>query len=394
MSTAKKTSKTNNKKSLGILYFLGLLLAISTALPAYIQSNFLGQFVSVSMVGAFFILANSLSVLAIIFFPEVIKYLGNYFVTKVVLVLYASALLGLSLANSPLAALISIILFAISYNLIWINMDILVESFSSYSSTGRTRTTYFTCLNAGWILSPALATFLIGKGNYSLTFLIASALTIPFFFIFLYHGRKLKDRVKYQKEKISLTWRKMWKNKNLRGIFFISILIQLFYSSAVLYIPIYLVHNLGMSWSTLGPIFSVMLLPFIILEIPAGILADKYLGEKEILFTGFLILIISLFLFYYIPTPNAWLWLAVLFSSRVGAALIEAMKETYFFKIVDVENVGYINLFRTATPLAYILGSSLAIVTLVFFPLNYLFLFLSIIMLIGFGFVASIKDTK
>lgn len=390
----KKKIVKKNKKQLIILYFLGLLLAVSSALPAYIQSNFLGQFVSISMVSLFFILANFLSVIAILFFPSLIKKLSNYFLTKIILVLYAASLLGLSIASHPAAALISIILFSITSNLIWINMDILVESFSLNSSTGRTRTIYFTFINAGWIISPTLTTYLIGKGTYTLSFLVAAALSVPLFLIFLYQGRNLKDKVQYQKENLVATFKKMWKNKNVRGIFFVSVLIQLFYSSAVLYIPLHLVQDLGMSWKVLGPIFSVMLIPFLILEIPAGIVADKYLGEKELLFSGFFILVISLFMFYYIKTPDAWIWMVVLFSSRVGAALIDAMKETYFFKIVDVEDVGCINIFRTATPLAYILGSGLAIITLIFFPLNYLFLILSLIMLLGFFFIGSLKDTK
>jgi hypothetical protein len=102
----------------------------------------------------------------------------------------------------------------------------------------------------------------------------------------------------------------------------------------------------------------------------------------------------SLFLFYSITTPTVWLWGVVLFASRVGAALIEAMRESYFFKIVDAKDVGYINIFRITAPLGYILGPGLAILVISFLPLNYLFLVLAIITLSGFYLTASIKDTK
>lgn len=393
MPKNKKVLNKNHSR-LTILYFLGLLLAVSSALPAYIQSNFLGQFVAVKTVGWFFIIANLLSVFAILYFPGLIKKLSNYFLTKTVLILYMTSLLGLILSTNAISALLSITLLTISSNLIWINMDILVESFSTNALTGKIRTIYFTFINAGWILSPVFTTYLIGKGEYTLAFLIAAFLVIPFFFIFISQGKKLKDRVKYSKEPLSLTLKKIWINKNLRGILFIAFLLQLFFSSAVIYIPLYLFRDLGMGWEILGPIFSIMLIPFILIEIPAGIIADKYLGEKELLFLGFSILTICLFLFYSIKTPTAGLWLAVLFASRVGAALIEAMKEAYFFKIIDVEAVGYINIFRATTPLAYVVGSGLAVVTLLYFPLNYLFLFVAIIMLTGFAFTASLKDTK
>ena len=174
----------------------------------------------------------------------------------------------------------------------------------------------------------------------------------------------------------------------------ISLLLQIFYSSAVVYVPLHLIQNLHMNWSDLGLIFSLMLLPFIILEIPAGIIADKYIGEKEMLFTGIIILILSTFLFFYIESASIIIWGTVLFISRIGAALIEAMKETYFFKIIDAEDVGYINIFRTTAPLGYIIGSIMAIATLFFLPLQYLFLCLSILMISGLFFTASIKDTK
>ncbi|MFA5023890.1 MAG: MFS transporter [Patescibacteria group bacterium] len=383
-----------NRLPLLILYFLGFLLAVSNALPAYIQSNFLRQFVSLNLVSLFFVVANLLTVTAIIFFPKWIKKLKNYFLTKLVLVVYLTSLLGLTLATSSLTALFSIILFTITTNLLWINMDVLVENFSADNSTGKTRTIYFTAINLGWIISPAFSSYLISRGEYTLIFLVAAFLVVPFFLIFLAQKRHLKSQAKYSKEKITLTVKKMWRIKNLRGIFFISLLLQLFYSSAVVYIPIYLHQNLGMDWGILGILFSLMLIPFIILEIPAGIIADKYIGEKEIMFIGVFILAASLFLFYSIETPTIWLWGAVLFASRVGASLIEAMRETYFFKIVAAKDVGYINIFRMTAPLGYIIGPGLAILITSYLPLNYLFLILAIIMLSGFGFIASIKDTK
>jgi len=393
MPKKKKNNATSNV-SLIILYFSGLILAISSALPAYIQSNFLNQFVSLRTLSLFFISANILTVFFIILFPNLIKKLKNFFLTKTILVIYAASLFGLSMADNPVSALISTIFFTVSNNLIWINMDILVENFSQNSSTGKTRTIYFTFINLGWIFAPALSSYLIGLGGYQLPFLVAAFLTVPVFLIFFYQSSRLKDSVTYSQEKITTIIKKTWKNKNLRGIFFVALLLQLFYSTAVVYLPIYLHQNMGIGWESLGLMFSIMLVPFIIFEIPAGIIADKYLGEKEILFLGFTILAISLLCFFLIKTDAFIIWASILFLSRVGASLVEAMRETYFFKIVDAKDIGYINIFRTAAPLGYIIGPSLAILILAFLPLNYLFLVMAIIMLSGFGFVISLKDTK
>jgi MFS family permease len=377
-----------------ILYFLGFILATSSALPAYLQSNFLSDYVSLNTLSLFFVIANSLTVFCIVFFPELIKKLGNFFLAKIILVIHAVSLLCFVVTNNPVSALFSVILFTISTNLLWINMDILIENFSSDSSTGQTRTTYFTFINLGWIISPTISSYLIKLGDYQLAFLVASALAIPVFLIFLHHNKRLKDKTVYSKKPIKAVIKETWHNKNLRGIFFISLLLQIFYSTAVVYVPIYLLQNLGIGWEALGLMFSIMLIPFLVFELPAGIIADKYIGEKEILYLGFAILIVSLFFFFYIKVPTIWIWTLLLFMSRVGAALIEAMRETYFFKIVDAKDVGHINIFRTTAPLGYVLGSALAMIILAFFPLNYLFLVNAIISISGFAFIASIKDTK
>lgn len=204
----------------------------------------------------------------------------------------------------------------------------------------------------------------------------------------------MKKEAKYQYEKIGTAIRKTWLNKNLRGTFFIALLLQIFYNTAIIYLPIYLHQNLGIDWSQLGIMFSIMLIPFLIFEIPAGIIADKYIGEKEIWFFGFFVLILSLLLFFFVKTTNFWTWTIILFLSRIGAALIEAMRESYFFKLVDAKDVSFINVFRISKPLGYIIGPLIAIAVLAFLPIHYIFLIIAIISLSGFYFIYSIQDTK
>jgi len=386
--------KRNKKRNLILLYALGMILAIANALPAYIQSNFLGQAFSLSWVSIFFASANLITIFTIIFFPKIIKKVGNIAATEIILFLFIFSLLGMSLANQPAIIFLSFILLSIASNLIWINMDILVESFSDNSSTGLTRTIYFTAINIGWIIAPSLSSYLIEIGDYYWVFIAAAICLIPFFAILIKNRVRLQDRGSYQSHPIIPTLKKLWKKHNLRGIFFIALLLNLFFSSAVVYIPVYLHQNLGFDWSVLGIMFSVMLIPFIIFEIPAGWLADKYWGEKEIMGTGLSIIIIALFMFFVVKDANPWTWGAILFFSRIGAALVEAMRESYFFKIVDSKDVQYINFFRTTAPLGYLLGTILAIIIIDFYPLEYLFIFVALAMTSGFLFLHIIKDSK
>jgi hypothetical protein len=70
------------------------------------------------------------------------------------------------------------------------------------------------------------------------------------------------------------------------------------------------------------------------------------------------------------------------------------MRESYFFKIVDIENLQIINLFRTTRPLGYLIGSAIGAIITWFLPLKFVFIFVAVIMLIGFYYIYSIKDTR
>jgi hypothetical protein len=83
-----------------------------------------------------------------------------------------------------------------------------------------------------------------------------------------------------------------------------------------------------------------------------------------------------------------------LFFSRVGAALIEAMRESRFFKIVDVEHVSHINFLRTSYPLGFIVASGAGVLILNFYTVEYVFLFLAVLLLSSFYFTNIIRDSK
>ncbi len=387
-------NRANRKKNLLLLYLLGGILAVANALPAYIQSNFLGQILSVSWISIFFAGANFVTIFAILYFPRLIKKIGNLASTEIILAVFILSLLWMSLAIHPAAIFVAFIILSVASNLIWINMDILVESFSKDSSTGVTRTIYLTAINLGWIIAPSLSSYLVDRGDYYWVYIAAAICLVPFLVILIKKRRQLKDRKRVKSVPIVDTVKKLWSNKNLRGIFFIGLLLHLFFSSAVVYIPLYLHQNLGFEWSVLGIMFSVMLIPFILFEIPAGWLADKYYGEKEILSIGIFIITTSLFLFFALTSVNPWLWGGLLFFSRVGAALVEAMRESYFFKLVSAKDVPLINFVRITTPLGYLLGTLLAILVVSFYPLEYLFLFVSLIMTTGFLFIYILKDSR
>ena len=369
-------------------------LALASALPAYVQSSYIESFVGLSAVNWFFITANLVSIIMTLVFPSLIKKIGNYLTTGFIVSLFIISLIGLGVVNTPYLIFLFFIIMQVTANLILINMDIFIENFSKDSSTGETRTIYFTIINLAWILSPSLSAWLINLSGYYGVFLASAILLIPFLLILFVSQHRINGHFDYKKTSVKKTIIAMSKDSNLKNIFWLAMLLNVFYNATTVFIPIYLNRVIGFSWTELGLIFSLMLIPFLIVEIPAGIISDKYLGEKEMFYVGYLIMILCLVLFFTTTSHNLWFWAGLLFASRVGAALVEAMRESYFFKKVNAGDINKINIFRIAIPLGYIIGSIISLITLVFLPISYIFPITAIFICSAFFSLFFIKDTK
>jgi len=150
----------------------------------------------------------------------------------------------------------------------------------------------------------------------------------------------------------------------------------------VFYSSLYLI-NLGIPLENFGIIFTLMLIPFVLIQLPAGFLADKKGGEKELIILAVLILSSSVLPIYFLNTKSIIIWASILFITRIGAALLEILSDTYFYKKVDGRDVDIIDFYRTANPLSHIFAFSICALLLRFFPLKSVFVLLFLILLTG-----------
>lgn len=139
-----------------------------------------------------------------------------------------------------------------------------------------------------------------------------------------------------------------------------------------------------------------MLVPFVILGMPIGILVDKYKVNKKILFyIGFSIISISTASIALISSNKIIIWAVVLFLTRIGASIIETTTEIFFFEEITDKDAQLLSIYRDMFPLAYIIGPVIATTIFLFMPFNkYLFLILGIIMLSGFYYIIKLKNDK
>jgi MFS family permease len=274
------------------------------------------------------------------------------------------------------------------------NIDVFLETFSKNETTGNTRGLFLSILNLAWLVSPAIAGFILTNGDYWKIYLTSLMLTLPILFILSLNFKNFKDS-RYERTKFWETLKILYRRKNVFRIFIAQFVLRFFYSWMVIYAPIYLHKHIGFDWNTLGIIFTVMLLPFVLLEFPLGKLADKSLGEKEILNTGFVIIALSVATISFITSANPIIWAIILFITRVGASMVEIASESYFFKKINSDDTNILSLFRMARPIAYLIGPAVATTVLSFTDIKNLFIILGFIVLIlGLSFSLRIKDTK
>ena len=81
-------------------------------------------------------------------------------------------------------------------------------------------------------------------------------------------------------------------------------------------------------------------------------------------------------------------------ADDIGAALVEATTESYFFKHTRDADASVISFFRASRPLAYLLGALLGTLSLLYIPFNYTFVLLGILMLPGIACAMLLKDTR
>ena len=385
-----------NYKNLFFVYLFGFFFAFHTALPTYINSSFLNVFISEKLLGIVYTIASILTILIFISAPYILRKFGNFKVSLFLIILEIFALVGLILGQSPVWLIFFFIISSVTVSFIYFVLDIFIESFSNNNATGKIRGAYLTLVNLAWIFSPFISGLILKNNNYWRIYFAALIFLIPILLIVILGLRNFKDS-EYKAVSVFFTVKEIWANKNIKNILGANFLLQFFYSWMTIYTPLYLHKNMGYSWSDIGIIFSIMLIPFVLIQFPLGKVADEKIGEKEILITGFIFMALSSASLFFLPVGSSiWLWAVLLFITRIGAASVEVMCSTYFFRKVNDLNANVISFFSISRVLAYILGSFSITIALSFVggEGGRLFLILAFIMLAGLGFSSGLQDTR
>ncbi len=381
------------RRSLYTLLTIGFLFGLHAALPVYTNSSFLETITDENVIGWLYTSGALLTIIGFIIVPHIVERIGNYKTCISLLVAQIIIMFGLSTTQNDELIMLLFVLSIATTSLITFTIDVFIEAKTSIGDTGRVRGLFLTVVNSAFLLAPMLAGSLAEGGDYRGIFAIAFGLLIPLLYIIHSNFDHYKD-AEYSHEKFLTTVRHVVHNKDLRAIFSANLILHTFYAWMVVYTPIYLNSTLGMSWESIGIIFTIMLLPFVFVNFPLGKIADTRLGEKELMSAGFLLMGLSTCALAFITTPSVWLWSLGLLMTRIGAATAEIMIETYFFKKVPQQDAHVLGLFRITRPGAYIAAPGLTAIAFMFtHNYTYMFIGLGILVLFALRYTLSIKDT-
>jgi len=116
--------------------------------------------------------------------------------------------------------------------------------------------------------------------------------------------------------------------------------------------PLY--ANRGLDPSTVGLILSMFILPYVIFDIPAGYLADRY-GKTKILMLGLTIAGVFLIIFGYSTTKL--MFLASAFIATMGLSFARPSVEGLLTDLVEKKQKGgIVGIWNSSEDLGYILG--------------------------------------
>jgi len=389
--------KEGHPPAFWLIYVLSVIFTFHGLIVAFSSSTYMEQFASPEVVGSLYTVASAFSIIVFLFIPRILQRIGNFSLTLLLVAFEIATLVLIGLTLSPAITIGAFILFLVINPIIYLNIDIFSESLigTNEGSTGSKRGLALTLMSLAAVFGPLALSLIVGEDSSRLylTYLVSAFIFSSFFFLVLIHFRTFRDP-QYKPIELKSFITCFWRNYDLRLVFLAHLLLQIFFTWVIVYLPLYMAIEVGLSWEAIGSIIAVGLLAYVIVEYPAGILADKYFGEKEMMAIGFVILAISSSWIVFMENAPILSWMILMFVSRVGASLVEVTTESYFFKHTNGSDTNAIGFFRLTRPLSTVIGTLAGTLILLLLPFKLAFVVLGFFMLPGIFLASRIHDTK
>lgn len=381
-------------KLLLVTYLLTMLYALHYAIPLYATSSFLHMYFSSGYVSGLYVIASVATLLASLTISKSIKRFHTYGFTFFLVIAEILATIIFAITDNLFVIALFFIIHIILQAFLYICLNIFIESFSKDAETGSIRGLFLTILNLGVLVSPLIGGYILAHSSFQVLYIVASLMLVPFLYFLHRYLTHIKEPA-YTQVDVMNALKKVIRNKNLKAIFITDLVVESFYSTMIIYSPLYLV-TIGIPLTTyLSYIMPIALIPLVVLPYELGHLVDGRYGEKNIIIIGLLIMAVTTFICVILTTSNPLIWALLLFVSRIGTSSVETMSYTYFFKKIGPEDASLTALFMNIRGVAIILVGSIGFI---FAPLlverpQLMFIILGCVILWGISHALRIKIT-
>lgn len=382
-----------HRQLLKTTYWAAFVFSLQVALTIFINSSFLSSKIPDHTIGLFYTLSALVTIVGLFIIPKLINKFGTSLILGFLILVNIANLVVFTTVSNPIILATSFITFLACNTLIYLGIDIITERLSENSVQGNVRGAYLTMMNAGWILAPLIGGYILDRLGFSILYSFAIAIMIPVFIIIALQLPTIKT-THASKANILQLATKFMAHRRFRLVFIVNFILQFFYAWMVIYAPMYLHTVAHIPWDTIGIMFSIMLVAFIILQYPLGKIADTIHIEKLLMIIGLIIMGCATLFVSHAPSLSIATLTLVFFMTRVGASIVEVSTESYFFKCVHHDDTGSIGFFRNTYPFAYILAPLVASLVLKFGSMSSLFPILSIICFLGVFVAWNVKRVK
>lgn len=377
------------------IYISTFFLGLHYYLIIYINSSYLSSFIGTGAVNLLYSLGAILNVGIFFLAPTILsKVKARSFLSTLLFLEFACILLLGRAVSAPVAALLFVCAQAIAPLIIYC-LDLYLEStLVNEGNTGWMRGIFITCLNVALLASLFAVSIIAREETFPLVYTLSAFALIPILLVVASRFSRDIHHPQHNSLGFKSTVFFLSGDRDVLRILSSNLLLQLFYAIMVIYLPFLLRAVPGFSWGEIGAIEFVMIIPFVLLELPLGRLMDRRSGETEVLRAGYLIMALATVALAFLTAKIYLLWAGVLFITRIGACFVEISNESYFFKKVTDRNPNIISLFRSTQSLAYVVSPLLALPLLYLTPnYSHLFLALGVLCLLGFLVIPKV-DTR
>ena len=375
--------------------FVYFLISVHYFSTVYVNSSFLGTFFTPEMVSALYASGAALAVIALVGAPYLAARGGVWLMFILAIPALQLSVFFLGFAKSAASAAVFFTIQGVLIFLLRYLLDLYLESLAEdESETGNTRALYNTAGNVGVFLGPLIASVVVVGTFFAPLYAFSVLLLAPVFFIALGPLRHIAPRIPKSGRFLETAASLFRCKPDVRRIMFINFLTHIFNAAIVIYAPLYLFEVGMLSWQAIGTLTAPALLPYLLLEIPLGFLADRFIGEKEITIVGLTIMGIAMTMLTVTPLSLFFVWSVWFVAIRIGGAMLEIATESYFFKHVTEQDAPLIGMFKILWPLGGIAAPVIALVALPFIPFSYIFAVFGVIFIFSIPFALRIRDTR